>query len=216
MARAKKKKPQKIRYNEKGQRVITRRGHDYILPDGFGGATYTKYKPEYCLKVIELMSQGASKQELLLEMDSRPTLLTLSYWAREHPEFKKALDIGQALSEAWWMREGRRNIYNKDFNAVLYMMQMMNRFGWTRRENINAKIHKHDETTLNVRFDFTKLSPKTVLEVLNASAGNGGNGDKELPILPDWKEEKVVNVTPKKKRKKKIKKIRKVNVAGSG
>ena len=138
---------------------------------------HSKYDPSFCDKVIQLMANGASKKELALELGVIPW--TIWDWEKRHPEFHQAIKIGEMLSEAWWMREGRMNIHNKDFNAVLYMMQMSNRFGWTRRWDINAKTEHHEKRTLEVKFDMSKLSTQTVRELLNAMGQN---------LLPDWKE----------------------------
>lgn len=92
----------------------------------------SKYRPEYCEKVITLMREGLSKTEVCAELDI--SWDTLARWQKEIAEFSEAIKKGQKLSEAWWMRLGRENLYNKDFKHQLYYMNMKNRFGWCDRQ----------------------------------------------------------------------------------
>ena len=160
-----------------------------LRPSNGNGTSYhkhTKYRPHFCNKVIDLMAEGASKKELAIELGVSPW--SVSDWEKRHPEFHQAIRIGEMLSEAWWMREGRRNIHNKEFNAVLFMMNMANRFGWTRRWDVNAKTEHHETKTLEIKFDMKKLSSNTIVELLSAMGQN---------LLPDWSEsQQVIDVTP--------------------
>ena len=88
----------------------------------------TKYKPEYCKVVIEKMSDGCS----IIEVAAACGVCTDSIYEYEKkfPEMADALKKGRELCEAWWQRQGRENLKNKDFSAVLWYMNMKNRFGW--------------------------------------------------------------------------------------
>lgn len=88
-----------------------------------------KYKPEYADTLLELMKEGASMEEICLELDiCKQTLYT---WFKKHPELLDAKKKGKTFSEGWWKREGRVNLQNKDFNSTLWYMNMKNRFGWS-------------------------------------------------------------------------------------
>ncbi len=89
----------------------------------------TKYKPEYCEKVIELLKQGYSLCEIALELDI--AVDTLHEWRKRYKEFSDAINTGRGFSEGWWTSNGRLNLHNKEtFNTTLWYMNMKNRFGW--------------------------------------------------------------------------------------
>lgn len=91
----------------------------------------TKYKAEYKEILIDLMKQGASIEEICLELDVCKQ--TLYNWFDEYPEFLDSKKRGEDFSKGWWMREGRKNLKDKDFNYTGWYMNMKNRFGWTDR-----------------------------------------------------------------------------------
>lgn len=101
----------------------------------------TKYKSSMCKTVIELMSEGASKTEVCAELNI--CFDTLARW--QNPkcddfilEFSDAIKHGQRLSEAWWQRQGRKNLENKEFSPTLWYMNMKNRFGWRDKQDITS------------------------------------------------------------------------------
>lgn len=96
----------------------------------------TKYKPEFCSKIIEMMSEGASKKEVAASFGvSRQNMLA---WEKIHPEFGEAVTRAEELCEAWWEKQGRINIHNKEFNHVLWYMNMKNRFSWRDKQELSA------------------------------------------------------------------------------
>lgn len=44
--------------------------------------------------------------------------------------FAQFVDSGRTLQTAWWYEQGRKNLWNKNFNTALYNFNMKNRFGW--------------------------------------------------------------------------------------
>jgi len=50
---------------------------------------------------------------------------------KEKQNFREVVDIGKEASEAWWIRQGRENLDTRGFNHGLWLMNMVNRFGWT-------------------------------------------------------------------------------------
>ena len=100
----------------------------------------TKYKPEMCDQVIKLMGQGASLIEVAAELGVSHE--TVHDWKRvDSPQyieaFSDAIKAGVRLSHAWWERNGRINLENKDFSATLWYMNMKNRFGWRDKHDID-------------------------------------------------------------------------------
>ena len=104
----------------------------------------TKYSPDLIPRVIELMSQGWSIEELCLEfMVSKSSIYE---WAKIYPDFSHALAVGSDLSAGWHIKLARENYHDKDFNDRLWYRNMANRFGWRDKvdNNINATI-SHEE-----------------------------------------------------------------------
>ena len=104
------------------------------------GGRPTKYKPEYCQKVVELMADGMAKIEVCAELGMGIGYDAFLDWQKKYPEFSEAVKIGNRLSEAWWMKEGREALRDKEFNSTLWYMNMKNRHGWTDKQ----------DTTLNI------------------------------------------------------------------
>ena len=60
---------------------------------------------------------------------------TFNRWAnstdKEKQKFRTIVEIGKEAAEAWWIRQGRENLDTRGFNHGLWLMNMVNRFGWT-------------------------------------------------------------------------------------
>lgn len=86
----------------------------------------TKYKPEYCERVIEMATEGASMAEYAAEFGIDRT--TLFDWRDQHEEFSTALARAKVLEQAWFEREARMNMRNKEFNSNLWYRSALSRF----------------------------------------------------------------------------------------
>ena len=118
----------------------------------------TKFKKEFCYKAIQVMSCGAGKKEtqVALGIGSNHIFKKYREW---YAIFDMAIKIGETLSEVWWREQGRRNLYNRNFNHTLWMMNMNNRFGWSRNLEVSQRIDDRYETkeTINIKVEETKL-----------------------------------------------------------
>lgn len=86
--------------------------------------------------VLALYKEGGSDSEVwAMIYDWRGTFSNNLWerWMNEEPEFWETIKGGRKLAEAWWNRNGRKNLQNKDFNYTGWYMQMKNRFGWSDR-----------------------------------------------------------------------------------
>lgn len=92
----------------------------------------TKYTKEMCDVVVALMKVGASKAEVCAELDICHE--TFQNYQTKHKEFSEAVKKGEQLSMAWWEREGRINLKEKDFSYTGWYMNMKNRFGWADKQ----------------------------------------------------------------------------------
>jgi hypothetical protein len=97
-------------------------------------AKLTKYNPEMCKKVIELMSEGASLCEVAAKLGICED--EIDEWKEKMPEFSDAIKKGKLLSQVWWEKQGRLNLANKHFNYTLWYANMKNRFGWSDKKDV--------------------------------------------------------------------------------
>jgi hypothetical protein len=125
------------------------------------GGRPTDYKKEHCIKVIELMKEGASKAEVCLELNcSFQTFLT---WQEKHSEFLEAVKRGLHLSKGKWEQMGRKAAFGQvdGFNATAWIFNMKNRFGkaddfqekWTDKQELD---HRHEAVNFNMDFGSKK------------------------------------------------------------
>jgi hypothetical protein len=114
----------------------------------------TKYRPEMCQQVVELMRDGASLVEVAASIGI--TKDTLHRWKKTNDEFSDSIKIGTQLSEAWWMREGREALRDKDFNSTLWYMNMKNRHGWA------DKVEKQEQH--NIRIEWAGAAPEQIAD----------------------------------------------------
>ena len=77
-----------------------------------------KYDPKFCPVVIKMMSDGASIAEVCKTL--KICLSSFTRYEKKHEEFGLAAGRGREVSKAWWLEQGRINLYNKQFNTALW------------------------------------------------------------------------------------------------
>lgn len=101
----------------------------------------TKYSPEFCDMVLEVMSQGYSKEAVAGHLEiSKDTLYN---WEKEHKDFSDALKRGVELSRVFWEKIGIEHITHfaksgKQLNATAWIFNMKNRFSWTDKKEVDV------------------------------------------------------------------------------
>lgn len=106
----------------------------------------TKYSPEINDECIRMMREGASIVEIAYELNVARS--TIYEWQKNNVEFSDTIKRGTDFSEGWWMKQGRININNKDFNSTLFYMNMKNRFGWVDKP---AEKNNADDTLSKIK-----------------------------------------------------------------
>jgi len=90
----------------------------------------TKYKPEYCQEVIQMGSEGKSKEQIAAKL--KLNWGTLDNWAEQHDEFLMALRTAKELEMAYWEDLGISHIIetpgSSRLNGGVYNRIMAARF----------------------------------------------------------------------------------------
>lgn len=99
--------------------------------------------------ILTLSEEGASIIELSVELGiSRDTFYELS---KRDEKFSDTVKRCKDLSEAWWTKQGRKNLDNKDFSYTGWYMNMKNRFNWSDKQEItHAGEFKTQNPVVNV------------------------------------------------------------------
>jgi len=96
--------------------------------------------PEWESTMLTLAKEGASIVELANELNiSRDTFYEIG---KREPIFSDTVKRCKALSEAWWERQGRTQLQNKDFSYTGWYMNMKNRFGWRDKSESSVTIQE--------------------------------------------------------------------------
>ena len=90
--------------------------------------------------IERLYEEGGSDAEVKAYIHSQIGSISNDLWERwmkEEPKFSEAIKRGRLLSEAWWTKEGRTNLKDKDFSYTGWYMNMKNRFKWADKQDVN-------------------------------------------------------------------------------
>lgn len=108
--------------------------------------------PEWKENITRLYKKGGSDNDVKALIITWIGSLSNDLWFRwldEEPIFSEVVTQGRILSQAWWEKHGRKNLYNKDFNSTLWYMNMKNRFGWADNQKIDHTT-KDEKITINL------------------------------------------------------------------
>ena len=92
-------------------------------------------------EVLDLYKEGGSDSEvkaMIWEWRGSFSNNLWDRWLEEEKEFWETIKGGRMLEEAWWKKNGRTNLQNKEFNYTGWYMQMKNRFGWKDRSDVTS------------------------------------------------------------------------------
>lgn len=96
-------------------------------------------------ELIEFYRQGYSDAEVAAEMK----ITVKEYYSQiaENQTFAKLVEFGRTLSLAYWEKQARLNINNKQFNTPLWAFYMKNKHNWADKMDTTSQA---DITTLDL------------------------------------------------------------------
>jgi hypothetical protein len=115
------------------------------MPAGAPKQDLSSLPKEWYKDVLEIYDEGGADIEVKALIYTWRGSFSNDLWDRwmiEEPEFSETIKKGRMLSEAWWVKNGRVNLRDKEFNYTGWYMQMKNRFGWTDRVDNTTKGEK--------------------------------------------------------------------------
>lgn len=90
--------------------------------------------------IAQEYKEGASDTEVRATLRITDSLWQSLYNDPQASAFRQIVDIGRMLAKGWWLREGRKALRDKAFNASLWHMNMKNRYGWSDKTEITSKV----------------------------------------------------------------------------
>jgi transposase-like protein len=97
-----------------------------VTPKKNKGGRPTKYNASVEAVMMKLATEGAGIVEIAHELGVDRS--TIYYWKDNHPEFSAIFGRAREACQAWWEKQGRKGLSDRNFNAALYKMNMVNRF----------------------------------------------------------------------------------------
>ena len=80
-------------------------------------------------KVIELANEGALLKEITTQIGVKTHYLHSQFNTR-FDEYREVFEEAHDICEAWWTRDGRKNLQNKNYNNSLWKFVMGCKFNW--------------------------------------------------------------------------------------
>lgn len=98
----------------------------------------SKYKKEYCQMIVDHMAQGYSFESFCAVAGVWKEALYA--WVKRYPEFARAKELANIKCKLYYEQLGHAGMLGKipGFNAYIWRLQMVNRFGWGDQKKLEA------------------------------------------------------------------------------
>jgi hypothetical protein len=134
-------------------------------------------------EVVDLYSEGASDAEVAASF--KITIKEYYKQLSEQPAFNQLVEYGRTLSQAFWEKQARLNIKNKQFNTPLWAFYMKNKYGWAdKTESVNT----NDNTNMDLDAIRAKVS-KDVEKFIKLNTPELTDAQRVMAKLLDTKPE---------------------------
>lgn len=121
----------------------------------------SKYKPEYCQRLIDHMASGLSFESFAGLVGTCKD--TIYEWANAHSLFSEAKKEGFERNRLFWERAALKGMTADKFNATVWIFNMKNRFPreWRDRTEVDST------STTNIVLDTSDKSK--LMEIVKAA-----------------------------------------------
>lgn len=115
-------------------------------------------------QILGLYSAGCSDYEVMHEMRLHSRLFRQ---LMTDPEFAEVIEFGRQASRAWWEKQGRVNLQNKDFNAGLWRINVQARLGWSDKYSVHDSDDSFEKALNNDELEQQIVDKMRRLKVVN-------------------------------------------------
>lgn len=142
----------------------------------------SKYKKEFCERVIEIGKTGASKAEMAVELGI--SRASFDNYEKEFPEFLEAVREAITYSQVWWEKNGRIATFGAmpNFNATTYIFNMKNRFKDDWRDKVEQEVTGANGGPIEhkvTKVEFIDAIPLTVTPQISVDFADGSPENPE-------------------------------------
>lgn len=114
---------------------------------------YAKLPKNWESTIGQHYEEGASDVEVRAALRMTVGVWDSLYNDAVDSSFKEVVDFGRMFSKAWWQKQARENLKDRNFNANLWYMVMKNQFGWSDKSGGGEKDSPQlTEDELNAQF----------------------------------------------------------------
>ena len=102
-------------------------------------SNYEKLPKGWEAVVSKEYESGASDVEVKARLRMTAGVFDSLYNDPVTTNFRQIVDFGRMLAKAWWQRQARENLKDRQFNANLWYMVMKNQYGYSDKTTVSTK-----------------------------------------------------------------------------